>query len=231
MSTAVFSDDDCAFVHRVARAVVRKIFGDHVNYREYLGAGFEGWQEAQDIYDPSRGASFKTVASSRIQFRILDEIRREMPYTRTVRGLVKNYYTQLDSGESANAALETVLSRRASTRFAALQAIVGQAQPATDDEDCEDPLDTLPDTSSDPRDAVVQSEMAAMVQTLMTRVLSWDEREVLRAYLEDGRVSRGAARMLGFTGEKANKIKREGLTRLRRALARRGYRSLADVMA
>lgn len=71
-------------VHHVARQIAARV-GDGVSYDDLVGAGSLGLVQAFGAFDPARGATFVTYATTRVRGAILDELRAADWRPRSVR--------------------------------------------------------------------------------------------------------------------------------------------------
>lgn len=75
-------------VHHVARQIANRV-GDAVAYEDLVGAGSLGLVQALSGFDPERGVSFVTYATTRVRGAILDELRAADWRPRSVRERAK----------------------------------------------------------------------------------------------------------------------------------------------
>jgi RNA polymerase sigma factor FliA len=90
-------------VHHVARGIAARV-GDAVAYDDLVGAGALGLVQAFGAFDPSKGATFVTYATTRIRGAMLDELRAADWRPRSVRNRAREV-------EAAAASLRQVMGR------------------------------------------------------------------------------------------------------------------------
>lgn len=79
-------------VHHTARQIARRV-GDAVPYEDLVGAGALGLVQAFGSFDPARGVSFVTYATTRIRGAVLDELRAADWRPRSVRTRARDLET------------------------------------------------------------------------------------------------------------------------------------------
>lgn len=103
-----FTAADNALLHKICASLNKSCFAGRRDHREFISAAWRGWQEAKTKFDPARGVKFTTYASRIIRGRVMDEIRQEMPYSRSTYGLLRDFHALLDQGISKSEAIDQV---------------------------------------------------------------------------------------------------------------------------
>ncbi len=87
-------------VHHVARQIAARV-GDGVSYDDLVGAGSLGLVQAFGSFDPGRGATFVTYATTRVRGAILDELRAADWRPRSVRTRAREIGTAVETLQRA----------------------------------------------------------------------------------------------------------------------------------
>jgi RNA polymerase sigma factor for flagellar operon FliA len=216
-------------VHHTAGQIARRV-GDAVAYDDLVGAGSLGLVQAFGGFDPDRGVSFVTYATTRIRGAVLDELRAADWRPRSVR-------TRARELESAASGLHASLGRpprhvevakaldidpatywkwRGDAETGAVVPLDERAGGPTGDRT---PLaDRLADPAAvSPDHALEESERAVQVQAAI-RELSEQQRTVLSLCYYEGLSLRQVAEVLHVTESRISQIRTAAIRNLRMRL-------------
>ena len=206
--------------HRIASRLPR-----YNRLEDLESAGIIGLLDAIQAYNPSTGVWFWYFARSRIEGAILDELRRQDPYSRRHRTRLKKRRAQLQQ-------LEQSLGRRphpdeVQTALGPLsdQDSFLDETPAFlphsgnfSEEDALDLVATFADKkNSEPWLPLYRGE----VKELVSRSLSPTERIVILSYYFEEQSMKEIGRSLGITESRVSQLHSQALSRLKRKLSRR----------
>ena len=210
--------------HVLARLAVA--LPPHVDREDLLGAGVVGLVQAARSFDPTRGASFKSHAFTRVRGAILDELRRADPLPKQKRERVRALeaaQARLLAEHGTAPSLEE-LGRSIGASEEEVDALIGLSKLAAplsqdaplDDAGCNDPA--APD--EEPSALAARAErVTALVEALT--LLPQREREVVGLYYFDGLLLRQIGQLLGVTESRACQLHARAMYLLRSELARR----------
>lgn len=216
-------------VHHTARQIARRV-GDAVAYDDLVGAGSLGLVQAFGGFDPGRGVSFVTYATTRIRGAVLDELRAADWRPRSVR-------TRAREMESAANELHARLGRPPRHVEVAREldidpdtywkwrsdAETGAVVPLDDrspgaDGDRVPLADRLADPGAEAPDRAIETvERADQVQAAI-RQLSEQQRTVLSLCYYEGLSLRQVAEVLHVTESRISQIRTAAIRALRTRL-------------
>jgi RNA polymerase sigma factor for flagellar operon FliA len=206
----------------------------YLEFPDLYGAGLVGLIQAVDNFDRNRGIKFETYAIPRIRGAILDELRAQDWFPRSLRRKARQL-------ESAFAAIEARLGRPASDEEVATELgvtlveydrMLGQISVATivsleSELHPEEPgegaciLDTLANESViHPDDVIAQREMRDVIVTALDE-LSEKERLVLTLYYYEELTLREIGEILEVTESRVCQIHTKAIFRLRGKVERK----------
>lgn len=188
-------------------------------------AGIIGLLDAIQTYDPSTGVWFWYFARPRIEGAILDELRRQDPYSRRHRTKLKKRRAQLQH-------LEQSLGRRAHPHEvqSALGSLSDQDSsspqaptflPHSGNFSREDTLDLMA-TFADKKESEPWLPLYRVeIKELVSKNLSPTERIVILSYYFKEQNMKEIGRSLGITESRVSQLHSQALSRLKRKLSRR----------
>lgn len=202
----------------------------HLDRNDLFSEGVYGLIHAARTYDPSKGASFKAHAYTRIRGAILDEIRRADPIPKQQRERLRALeaaYARLTSENGYPPSLDE-LSQATGFSPEALDALMVLARSlATISLDASLTGDTsLAECVRSPRiddDPAVLAERDELLKSLAEAVASLPEREreVIGLYYHEGLLLREIGELLGISESRVCQIHARAIYLLNRELSRR----------
>ncbi|MDP3771122.1 MAG: sigma-70 family RNA polymerase sigma factor [bacterium] len=210
-----------ALIRNIAYRVVRRLPFHAVSVEELVSAGYLGYREARERYDPTQGGRFETFAEFRIRGAMLDDLRERDHLSRYIRHM-KNRI------EEARCTLVARLVRPPSrmevaayleVRERAVEAIDGMpdyAEFLADRLDAHGELIGMPDDqhADTPFDHYEVREAAEHIEQALS-TLSVREVRVLHALYVEGLYLREVANRLGVSPSRVCQIRLELLAKLR----------------
>lgn len=214
-----FTTADNALLLKICASINKTHFGGHRDHREFLGAAWRGWQEAKNKFDESLGVKFVTYASRIIRGRVLDEIRQEMPYSRSTYRLLREFHALLDQGVSKTEAVHQVSDKLPlSSRFAFLAALNESDHRgyAGDEEQAYDLTEALPDTSiPNTVEVMMKAPTSKLLREAMYTQLDWRERQILERIYHERTPLKVVGRDMEISDSRVSQIAKQGLRKLR----------------
>jgi RNA polymerase sigma factor FliA len=211
----------------------------YVDHKDLVSAGLLGLIQAIDNYDYKRGNKFETYAIPRIRGAILDELRSQDWFPRSLRRKARQIevaYTSLETrlGRTATdeeVARELGVSRKDLTQMmdeVAVATIISLDADNSDDEQNSSSLgDYLPDTRTpDAETCVSEEEMRGLIAGSLSE-LSEKEQLVLVLYYYEELTLKEIGEILNVTESRVCQIHTKAILRLRGKIQRRdGRKSL-----
>ena len=220
---ANFTDSDHEFCMRICQSINRSRFCGHRDPGEFLSAAWSGWEEARTRYDPDKGASFYTYALRIIRGRVMDEIRKDMPYSRAIYAMLRKFHRLIDNGVSKTQALQEVTTGcQPSTKITFYAALMDNdsRHPETD-EPMPSELDHVADHQAKcPTDLIYLKEAMHSVRHIMNSVLDWTERQVLEDIYDVEMRMRTVGNYMEISESRVSQIARDALGKVRCHMAR-----------
>lgn len=214
-SDPVFTAQDQAMVIRICMQVGRTSLTNDRSYHELLGAAWRGWREAKEKFDPERSDNFPAFAYSFIRGRIVDELRSEMPYSRSLHGHIKKYQALLDSGIGRNEAIDQVTESMTDPgKCSFYSALLSYESVASEDSDI-DPVQSVPDqTIAHPSIKMDEERRNAELQRVIRTYLTWTERTVIGYVYFEGHRIREVAQYLGTSESNVSVISKGAVRKM-----------------
>lgn len=201
------SEEDFRIINTACSRILRlyKANGDPL---EYISYGWQGLEEARKKYDARLGASWTRFARRCVEVRILDQLRRNMPFPVRVWRMVDHYRRLRLKGSSHLDAIDLATQNKSKKNtFLFLLAVDNQEQVEAD---------TLPDPTvhSSPLKQAIHAELYEKLNVLAeTHPEAYAV--VIGLYLE-GRSQNEIAKGLDCSVSKVLELKLMGILELRR---------------
>ena len=214
----------------------------YVDHNDLVSAGLLGLIQAIDNYDPERGNKFETYAIPRIRGAILDELRSQDWFPRSLRRKARQLeeaYNTLEADLGRVATDEEVANHLGVSRKELLEmvdevavaTIVSLDADTSDDQDSSTSLgDYLPDTSTPDVETVVsEGEMRRLIAGSLEE-LSDREQQVLVLYYYEELTLKEIGEILDVTESRVCQIHTKAILRLRGKIQRNeGKKSLGQL--
>lgn len=206
----------------------------YLEFTDLYSAGLLGLIQAVDNFDPARGIKFETYAIPRIRGAILDELRAQDWFPRSLRRKARQLESAYATLESAlgRAATDEEVARHLGVELGELDRMVGEVAVATmvsldstlhpeDGGDGDRVVDTLVDEKADdPADRIEEREMREVVAATLGE-LGDRERLVLTLYYYEELTLKEIGEVLGVTESRVCQIHTKAIVRLRARVHRK----------
>ena len=203
----------------------------YVDHKDLVSAGLLGLIQAIDNYDFKRGNKFETYAIPRIRGAILDELRTQDWFPRSLRRKARQLedaYTRLEARFGRTATDEELAKELGVTRHdlavmmdeVAVATIVSLDADGSDDDDSSSLGDYLPDTRTpDAETCVSEEEMRALIASSLGE-LADKEQLVLVLYYYEELTLKEIGEILDVTESRVCQIHTKAILRLRGKIQR-----------